>query len=85
MPIVMKHDSLKLLEALGPIQLFIAIGLPIFMCIRMWHVVVTFSGFVLIKLLLNNDAADTLRILLKVRTYVVPHILDCIFHRQTVF
>ena len=59
--------------------------LNFFICIRISHVFDHFSGFVLIKALLNNDAADILRFLLKVRIYVVPHILDCIFHRQTVF
>jgi len=34
---------------------------------------------------MSNEAAHTLRILLKVRIYVVPHIMDCIFHRQTFF
>ena len=46
----------------------------------MWDGVGHSSGFVLVRLFMNNDAAHTLRILLKVRTYVFPRILDCIFH-----
>ena len=56
-----------------------------FVCIRIWYLVGHISVFVLIKLFMNNSAAHILRILLKVIIYVVPHILDCLFHRQTVF
>jgi hypothetical protein len=84
-PIVMKSGSLKHLEASGPAQACKGIALTFFICIRISHVICHFSGFVLIKMLSNNDAADILRILLRVRIYVFRHILYCIFHRQTVF